>query len=152
MVFLVLAQQFYPRIALEFGRAGTSPALFEAALRVSVVSSGAVLPFALLLAALAPFLTIVFPAYAGAALVLPVLAIGAVVLAFSNGFTNLLVAVGRYSVLIGVHVFAVAVAAGAAFAAAVWGWGVVGVAVGMVAGFGALALTASVAAWRVIHE
>jgi O-antigen/teichoic acid export membrane protein len=152
LVFLVLAQQFYPRIALEFGRAGTSPALFDAALRVSVVSSGAVLPFAVLLAAMAPIVTLIFPAYAGAAVVLPVLAIGAVVLAFSNGFTNLLVAVGRYAVLIGVHVAAVAVAGGAAFAAAVWGWGIEGVAVGMVAGFGALAITSSVAAWQVIHE
>lgn len=152
LVFVVLAQQFYPRIALEFGRAGISRGLFDAARRISVLSSAAVLPFALLLAAMAPILTLIFPAYAGAAAVLPVLAAGSVVLAFSNGFTNLLVAVGRYATLIGIHVAAVAVGVCAAFTAALGGWGIVGVAFGVVAGYGALVLTAFVAAWRVTRD
>ncbi len=152
LVFVVLAQQFYPRIAMEFGRDGTSPALFTASLRISALSSAAVLPFSLLLAAMGPILTLTFPAYQGAAAVLPVLAAGSVVLALSNGFTNLLVAVGRYAILLGAHVVAIAVGGGAALAAALAGWGIVGVAMGTVAGFGTLVLASFLAAWRVTHE
>lgn len=152
LVFVVLAQQFYPRVAGQYGRDGNSPALFAAALRISALSSAAVLPFALVLAGLGPILIVGFQAYAGVGAVLPVLAAGSVVLAFSNGFTNLLVAMGRYPVLFAVHLVAIGVGGAAAFAAAREGLGIVGVASGMVAGFGALALGSAIVAWRATHE
>ena len=151
LVFVVLAQQFYPRVARDFGRDGNTPALFRAALRISALSSAAVLPFALLLAVVGPILALSFPAYGGVAAVLPVLAAGSVVLAFSNGFTNLLVALGRYPALLGVHLLAIGIGGGSALGGALGGFGMVGVASGMVAGFAALAMGAYIAAWRATH-
>jgi O-antigen/teichoic acid export membrane protein len=135
-VSLLVAMQFYPRIAVRHGAGETGRELFGVAVRQSALSALLVLPIALVIIAGAPLaVPAFFPRYVEAIGALRVLAVGYVVLAAASGFTNLLVTIGRAWLNLLSQVAVTAFAAVATTGALRFGLGLDGVAGAMLLAF-----------------
>lgn len=92
LVSLVLAQQFYPRMAHAIGRGEPSSSVFSMAFRQGVIATAIVAPVCAALVIGAPLvIDEVLPAYAASVPALQVLSIGFILLVASSGFGNYLV-------------------------------------------------------------
>jgi O-antigen/teichoic acid export membrane protein len=107
LISSVIAQQFYPRMAMQYGRTGSRRSLFPIALHQCLWIVGAVTPISALVVLLAPVLIPAYlPAYLSSVTAIQILAIGVVPLVAASGFTNLLVTIGRAGVYLMLQVFA----------------------------------------------
>jgi O-antigen/teichoic acid export membrane protein len=131
---MVLAQQFYPRMALALGRGASPTQLLRMGLTQTAVSAAIVVPLVGALVLAAPELGRRMPDYAQSVDALRVLALGFVPLVASSGASNFLVVMGhprRYLVvlvgaiatesivavqLVGMGLLGIAVAAASAYA------------------------------------
>jgi O-antigen/teichoic acid export membrane protein len=148
VVFTVLAQQFYPLIGREVGRLGKDAAVLRMAHGQGILSALTVAPFAVALILISPIaVPALLPQYAASVPALQVLAAGFAVLALSNGYTNMLVAVGRYWVLLLLHGVVLGFVVLAGVVAAQLGFGLLGIAWAAAAGFALLAAGSLGIAW-----
>jgi len=95
-VNLVIASQFYPRMAHQFGAGGDAVQLLKVAREQSLAAGLLILPMALGVLILAPIvIPRVYPQYTPTVGVVQVLGLAAFVLALASGYTNLMVTVGH---------------------------------------------------------
>lgn len=148
-VAAVIAQQFYPRMAHELGRAGATRGLRKLGLQQSILAAAVVLPVAGLFIALSPWaIPTFFPKYRDAVAPLQILSIAYLLLTASGGFTNLLVAVGRAWEVLILQVVAVVVDVVLAVILLQSGAGTAGVALAALVGYSLMLLGAWALAWR----
>jgi O-antigen/teichoic acid export membrane protein len=96
LVSMVLAQQFYPRMAHMLGRGATSRSLLRVAMIQSGMVAGLVLPLSAGLIFGVPQLVVrLAPEYEASIPALQVLAIGFVPMVAASGFSNYLVVIGQ---------------------------------------------------------
>jgi len=98
MVFvnLVIAQQFYPRMAHQFGAGRDAAQLLRVARDQSLAAGILSLPIALGLVAVAPLvITRLYPQYSPSVGATQMLGLAAFVLALASGYTNLIVTTGH---------------------------------------------------------
>jgi O-antigen/teichoic acid export membrane protein len=146
---MVVAQQFYPRMAMRFGRSGSGGLL-----RMAFLQGGAVLlllvPVGLSLAVAGPWaITTWLPAYAPAIPALLMLMLGYGVLLAGTGFWNLLIVVGRADIYVGAQLFAIVAEAALSLLFVSFGFGIFGVAAAAATAFLLLTVVGATAAARV---
>lgn len=152
LVFILLAQQFYPRMGRQVGRIGAHAIVIGTAHRHSLFSLLAVLPVAVTLIAISPIaVPMALPRYAASVPPLQVLAFGFAILALSSGYTNMLVAVGRYWHLLALHLVVLGAAVLLSVAAIHLGFGLIGVAIAATTSFALLTAGACVLAWSAVR-
>jgi lipopolysaccharide exporter len=148
-VTLVVAQQFYPRLAVQFGRAGASRSLRRMALSQSLTATAVIAPVAVGLIVLGPLiLPTLFPAYVESVGALQVLSLGYLILGMASGFTNLLITVGLAWTLLVLQVATAIIGATLSVLALSAGLGLTGVALGTSVSFAGLLAGAAILAWR----
>jgi O-antigen/teichoic acid export membrane protein len=144
-----VAQQFYPRLAVQFGMAGASRSLRRMALSQSLTATAMIAPVAVGLIVLGPLiLPMLFPAYVVSVGALQVLSLGYLILGLASGFTNLLVAVGRAWTLLVLQIATAIMGATLSVLALSAGLGLTGVALGTSVSFAGLLAGAAILAWR----
>lgn len=150
LLSMVLAQQFYPRMAHALGGGASQRQLFRMGMMQTAAAVLLVGPLALALLVLAPEIARIAPTYASSADALRVLAIGFLPLVASSGAANFLVVTGhprRYlSVLVG------AIGTEVLLASQLTEFGLVGVALAAACAYGYLLLGASIMAIRVVNR
>ena len=150
---MVMAQQFYPRMAMRFGETGAIEAIYPLAVRQSLLSIITVGPPALLASLAVPMIIDRWlPEYAPASQAAQLLLIGVVPLAAAGGFGNLLITVGRagWYVILLLAALSAELILGAATLHL--GWGMAGVAGAAACAYAVLALGALVAARRLMRD
>jgi O-antigen/teichoic acid export membrane protein len=142
-VNLVIAQQFYPRMAHQFGAGRDGAHLLKVAREQSLAAGLLILPMALGVLILAPLvIPRVYPQYTPTVGVTQVLGLAAFVLALASGYTNLLVTVGHAWQLFVLQIVAGVIGAILGVLALQAGWGLPGVGIAMLVAFGWLGLAA----------
>lgn len=148
LVSVVLAQQFYPRMAMALGRGERMRSLLAMATRQTLAVTALVAPLTLVLVFVAPIaLEAWLPEYLPATPAIRVLAVGFLVLVAASGFTNLLVVIGLANVYLAILVMAMAIDVIAALALA--GMGLVGMAIAALAAYVFVLATSVAVAVRV---
>ena len=143
----VVAQQFYPRMAMLLGATGGSAGLYVLAVRQSTLIIAIVLPIGVAVAVVAPLIIpALLPSYAPSIGAIQVLAIAIVPLVAASGFTNMLVAIGRARAYLMLLLLGMCVEFAAATVSLAVGAGLVGIAGSALVGYSCfLAATAIVA-------
>ena len=128
-VALLVAQQSYPRLAMNVGRDFSKQQLIRQASLQSILSVAITAPVSILVVVAAPrVVPALFPSYASSVAAIQVLAVGMLPLIAATGFANLLVAMGRAWLYLGLVALSIAVQGAAAWIFFTWGLGLQGVA------------------------
>lgn len=148
-ISLVVAQQFYPAMAQRYGAGTDSRALLSMARRQGLTAVVLAAPIAALLAVAAPMVIAqLYASYAASIGALQVLSLAYVALAFTSGYTNLLLTLGRAWQLVVVQGVVAGLAAVLSSIALLTGLGLVGVAWAMLGAFLTLGVSIIVLARR----
>ncbi|MCK4825606.1 oligosaccharide flippase family protein, partial [bacterium] len=91
LIPMVVAQQFYPRMAETWGRTSSTIEVRKLAIRQALMATGITLPVPILIIIVAtPFVIQFLPEYQPGILPMKIVAIGPIFLALSGGFANML--------------------------------------------------------------
>jgi O-antigen/teichoic acid export membrane protein len=147
-VAVLVAQQSYPRLALGVGKGLPKSRLLAQARIQALLAVGLVAPISVAIVAAAPIVVPrLFPQYGSSVPSLQILAGGMLTLTAATAYTNLLVAVGRAWLYLGLVMASILVQAVVAFASVALGGMSTGIAVAAAASYTAL-LALSYAAAR----
>lgn len=148
-ISLVVAQQYYPRMAMRHGAGAPRAELERTAWRQGGLALALMVPVAIVIIVGSPFVIPLFlPAYQPAIPAMQLTAIAYMVLSAGSGFTNLLVSIGRGWWLLWLQVGATLVGTLLAWGSLQAGFGLAGVAGAMIVSFGLLTTLAIVAGHR----
>jgi O-antigen/teichoic acid export membrane protein len=145
----VVSQQFYPRMAMAYGRPVSGRELLRMAVRQSEVVFALLAPVVVVIALVGPWaISIWLGNYAAGIPALLTLLAAYLVLLCGTGFWNLLIVVGRANLYAACQAAAILVQVLASFVFIRLGWGLMGIAMAAAASFVCLTGAGAVAAVR----
>jgi O-antigen/teichoic acid export membrane protein len=153
LVSTIIAQQFYPRMALAFGKTGRARTIWGLAVIQSLLAAALVAPVAAILTLAGPVLIpSLLPRYVASVGALQVLSLAYLVLSALSGFTNLLVTVGKSWQIVVLQPFVIALLMGLSVIALGQGMGIVGVALAALSAFTFMLAACALLAWRASRD
>ena len=145
----VVSQQFYPRMAMAYGRPVSGRELLRMAVRQSEVVFALLAPVVVVIALVGPWaISIWLGNYAAGIPALLTLLAAYLVLLCGTGFWNLLIVVGRANLYAACQAAAILVQVPASFVFVQLGWGLMGIAMAAATSFACLTGAGAVAAVR----
>lgn len=148
----IIGQQFYPRMAMAYGRARDARPLWRIALLQCALAGAMVAPVALVLVLGAPLvIPAFFPKYASAVMPMQLLTPDYFVVVIGGGFTNLLVTTGRSWQIVLLQLPIIVIDVLLSTLALRAGFGSTGVPLANLAGYSLMMAGAGWLAWRATH-